>query len=215
VFIELVDSLRCPRDHEDSWLVATVLRRDDRRVIDGVLGCPVCLARFPVQGGVAHFGASGDAVVTRPALSRERPSPDAVIRAAALLDLVEPGGIVVLGGEWGRFASSIAGLAHAQVATVNAGTPPDDSELVSALIVDDRLPFRAQSIRAMALDAETATPAMVGAAASVLRSGARVVLPASHASPDWARELARDEEVVVAEREAVGSRPVGITRRRA
>jgi len=44
MFSELVDVLRCPRPHEESWLVLAAHRLDGRDIMAGVLGCPVCHA---------------------------------------------------------------------------------------------------------------------------------------------------------------------------
>lgn len=55
MFIELVDSLRCPRVHDDTWLVASVTRFDGRFIVEGSLGCPICRQQYPVHRGVVDF----------------------------------------------------------------------------------------------------------------------------------------------------------------
>ena len=40
--IELTDHLRCPREHAEAFLVLLPDRMDQRRVVAGHLGCPVC-----------------------------------------------------------------------------------------------------------------------------------------------------------------------------
>ena len=40
MFVELVDLLRCPHAHEDSWLVAAADETADRHIVHGSLGCP-------------------------------------------------------------------------------------------------------------------------------------------------------------------------------
>jgi hypothetical protein len=37
MFIELVDALRCPVPHEESWLVASADRMEARHIVDGTL----------------------------------------------------------------------------------------------------------------------------------------------------------------------------------
>src|SRR5687768_8190638 len=119
MFIELLDTLRCVRAHEDSWLVGSFDELVDRHVIRGTLGCPVCGAEYPVRGGVADFRA-GDAGGERRAAAQggdgsEPSSPDTpgsagppdeagAMRLAALLGLAEPGGVVILMGQWAAFA---------------------------------------------------------------------------------------------------------------
>ncbi|MGH7648269.1 MAG: hypothetical protein ACREND_09140, partial [Gemmatimonadaceae bacterium] len=55
MFIEIVDAFRCTRPHELTWLVASADRLEDRDIITGELGCPVCGARYPIVAGVADF----------------------------------------------------------------------------------------------------------------------------------------------------------------
>src|SRR5215207_7787745 len=55
MFIELIDALRCPRTHEESWLVLAAAQIDARHVRDGTLGCPVCRAEYPIHDGIADF----------------------------------------------------------------------------------------------------------------------------------------------------------------
>ena len=55
MFLELVDSLRCVRAHEDSWLVARADELVARHIVRGALGCPICEARYAVRNGIADF----------------------------------------------------------------------------------------------------------------------------------------------------------------
>ena len=59
MFVELIESLRCPRHLEGAadapHLVASTTRSEARHIIDGVLGCPTCNAEFPIVNGVARF----------------------------------------------------------------------------------------------------------------------------------------------------------------
>ena len=52
MFVELVDLLRCPRPHEDTWLVAAAEAMSGRHIVRGTLGCPVCEAEYPIRDGV-------------------------------------------------------------------------------------------------------------------------------------------------------------------
>jgi hypothetical protein len=56
VFIPLVDSLRCIAGHEETWLVASIERSDERDIRRGFLGCPICFAEYPIRDGIAYFG---------------------------------------------------------------------------------------------------------------------------------------------------------------
>ena len=55
MFVELIEALRCPRDHAESPLVVTASRTDARHIMDGWLGCPVCHAEFQIRNGEALF----------------------------------------------------------------------------------------------------------------------------------------------------------------
>ena len=210
MFIELVDSLRCVSAHEDTWLVAGVTRMDGRRIVEGKLGCPVCRREYPVRHGVAWFaGTPSD-----PEASRLTPPPavateDRAMRAAALLGLTEAGGIVVLGGSWADCADAIAELSPSHVVVLNRAIPIDAPQTVSCLVVGERLPFAAGTVRAVALDAELAA-ASLGSATAALRGRGRLVAPASTPVPPDVTELARDDQDWVAERVAVASPPVAL-----
>src|SRR5690606_30679279 len=96
--IEIVDALRCIVPHEETWLVASVESWQGRQIQTGTLGCPVCRATYPVRDGVADFtGAASTPVVARGASAGEHAvDEDEVLRVAALLDLRDAGGIVLL-----------------------------------------------------------------------------------------------------------------------
>jgi uncharacterized protein YbaR (Trm112 family) len=210
MFIELVDSLRCVSAHEDTWLVAGVTRMDGRRIVEGKLGCPVCRREYPVRDGVAWFaGTPFDPEASRLTHAPAPAPEDRAMRAAALLGLTDAGGIVVLGGSWADCAEAIAELGPSHVVVLNRAIPIDAPQTVSCLVVGDRLPFAAGSVRAVALDAELAATSL-GSATGALRARGRLVAPASTPVPPDVSELARDEQDWVAERVAVASPPVAL-----
>ena len=92
VFIELTDHLRCPADHEESYLVLLPDRIEDRSVRDGRLGCPVCGRTFVLADGVLDLV---DAAPPTPAPTRHVSPPTPL---AALAGLGGPGGYLVLVG---------------------------------------------------------------------------------------------------------------------
>jgi len=210
MFIELVDSLRCVSAHEDTWLVAGVTRMDGRRIVEGKLGCPVCRREYPVRDSVAWFaGTPFDPEASRLTHAPAPAPEDRAMRAAALLGLTDAGGIVVLGGSWADCAEAIAELGPSHVVVLNRAIPIDAPQTVSCLVVGDRLPFAAGSVRAVALDAELAATSL-GSATGALRARGRLVAPASTPVPPDVSELARDEQDWVAERVAVASPPVAL-----
>src|SRR3954470_22746959 len=97
MFIELIDTLRCPTPHEESWLVLSSSRMAARHVLEGVLGCPVCKAEYPIHDGAADFRRAPPAP-TSPAGPGE---PVQAMRLAAFLGLDDAHGFAVLMGGWG------------------------------------------------------------------------------------------------------------------
>ena len=211
MFIELVDSLRCLAAHEETWLVASVARMDGRHVIDGTLGCPICYRQYAIRDGAAWFPFLSTAnAAPRLSVSPAALDEDEGVRAAALLGLTDPGGIVVLGGSWTAYASAIAAHGVAHSVTLNVAASESGPQEVSALVVDDALPFGSASLRAIALGEDVATPPLLASAARTLRARGRLVAPAGSDVPDGVTVLARDETVWVGERTLVASPPVAL-----
>jgi uncharacterized protein YbaR (Trm112 family) len=192
--IELVDLLRCPRVHAESWLVATAERMVGRDIVEGQLGCPVCEATYPITGG---------AVLFTPAIaSEQRAEGEDVLRTAALLNLADPGGVVVLVGAWSVYARPLANIVDAHVLVID---PSDRVEGVSAIYADGAIPLAAGSVRAVATDAPEAV-------VRALRAGGRVLAPAAAAVPVGIHELARDDRQWVGEATTVAT-PVRLRRK--
>jgi uncharacterized protein YbaR (Trm112 family) len=207
MFTPLVDMLRCVRVHADTWLVASIDRAEERDIIEGTLGCPQCLAEYPVHDGVVRFS---DRVV-RPAF--RAPLEDDAMRLAAALDLTEPNMTAVLHGAWGAHAQIVRGMSPAQLLLVN---PPEG--IVSgdgiSIVVSETAPLAHGSAHAVAVDA-TADASMVGSLLASLRAGGRMLGPISRSVPAGLTELARDSDVWVAQLEssAATSAPILPTRR--
>jgi hypothetical protein len=188
-----VDSLRCVRVHEDSWLVARADKLTNRHIVSGELGCPVCGARYPVHDGVADFAEGGSA--PRQYAARE----EMAVRAAALLGLAEPGGVVVLAGEWSAAANEMLEMTeNVQLLALDYASDLRSGGALSLALIGDVLPLAAGSVRGIALDAAHATPSLLTGAARALAAGGRLLAPSSAAVPDSLQELARDDEQWVA-----------------
>ena len=197
MFIELIDVLRCPNAHEESWLVLASAGIDGRDVMEGVLGCPVCEAEYPIADGVARFAReSRSRAVVGPSTEEE------ALRLAALLDLATPKGYAIITGTLGNSASYLRAFTDVPLLLVN---PPPDTEMgsgVSGITVDSdwtTLPLASSSARAVALD-DLATPAQLLAALRVVRPSGRVLGPLALSLPDGVSELARDDRQWLAER---------------
>lgn len=221
MFTELVDRLRCPRPHADSWLVAATDVVERRRIVRGTLGCPVCAAEYPIEGGVARFD-DGHAA-TRPVPlhplathgGEAATGEDAIDRLAAQLNLVEAPEPVLLAGTWGALAAALVAQ-YPHVVAVVADSPvalPLDERLSPLTTPAIRFPLADRSVRAVALDAAHASPAWIAEAARVSGAGARLVVPVAGTYPEapW-RRVASDASVHVMERDAPASAPVQLTR---
>lgn len=207
MFIPLVDSLRCPRPHDETWLVAAIEQAEDRDIIEGILGCPACLTEYPIHDGVVRFDTS---VTRTPFLP---PDEIQATRIAAALDLTDPRMICVLHGDWGAHAQLIRSMSPAQLLLVN---PPEG--IVSgdgiSIVLADTAPLGVASMDAAAVD-RTANEGMAASLRASLKGGRRMLGPAAMPLPAFLTELARDDSVWVAQLEAgaVTSAPVLPTRR--
>lgn len=198
MFIDLIDILRCPRPHEQVWLVASSTSMDSRHIMEGELGCHVCEAHYPIHAGVADFGSwENERHLAR---SSAPPADSAALRLAALLGLTEPGGIVLLVGDSGGLAHPLAMLVgDTQLLVVNPAERIGIADNVSALTTSAALPLANGACRAAAIDATHASPDFLNEVTRVLRSGARLVAPATVSLPDGIAELARDQSEWVGE----------------
>lgn len=192
-----------------------------RHIVRGELGCPVCEARYAVRDGIADFAEGSsrrdadDDSSMRVELSSTRGA--LAVRAAALLGLAEPGGIVVLAGEWSAAAYEILELVEGvQLLALGYAPGLESGGALSLAHIADVLPLAAGSVRGIALDATHATPSLLAGAARALAPGGRLIAPASALVPDTLAELARDDEHWVAAAAAPSnvSAPVSIGLRR-
>jgi len=192
---------------------------EGRRVLRGVLGCPVCQAEYPIVEGVAEFGAAAarrlggqaaGAIDGRPGFqppSRLAAQPPAYDADALLVffDLAGPGGYVCLVGGAARHAAGLgAAAAGVHVVAVN---PPDavtPSEAVSVLRAADALPIKARQVRAVALGADHAAAPWLDEAVRVLLPGLRLVVEDDAAQPAGTSDLARGAGLLVAEKSSRG-----------
>jgi uncharacterized protein YbaR (Trm112 family) len=196
VLLELTEILRCPRDHEESFVVCVAHRAEGRQVVSGVVGCPVCLAEFPIRDGELDLSASAGPrgeVAAPGALTAEA--------LATFLDLRGPGGYVALVGGAARLAPALVALLPG-VHHVVVNAPPDVARSADCSYVScpDRIPLKASQVRAVVLGAGSAGAPWPAEAARVLLRGLRVVIEDERASPDGISELARGAGVFVGEK---------------
>jgi uncharacterized protein YbaR (Trm112 family) len=220
VFIELIDTLRCPRTHEESSLVLGTARMDRRNVLEGILGCPVCRARYPITAGVADLRAEAGAPagpagvrapVPAPVVAGAAPDPDEAVRLAALLGLADAHGFAVLFGDWTVQAAGVSALTETHLLLVNPTAGVAIGRGMSGMIVGDRLPIAAARARALAVD-RTVSPEFLARALSTVQPKGRIVAPPSLPVPQGVTELARDARSWVGERDVPPSGFVPLAR---
>ena len=209
MFIELVDALRCPRAHEESWLVASATRMEARHLVSGTLGCPVCLTEYPIEDGVVDFRADRTTGTAR----RDPGAAADAMRLAAMLDLADATGFAVLLGAWGAAAPELAALVETPLILVDPPTGSVGAPGISVLRCDGEIPLASAAARAIAIDAAGASQS--ASAVRVTRAKGRVLAPVHVPVPQGVRELARDPQLWVGEREAIASPIVTLHVRRA
>jgi uncharacterized protein YbaR (Trm112 family) len=211
MFVPLVDILRCVRPHDETWLVASIERAADRDIVTGMLGCPICMAEYPIREGVAYF--AGERPRAGHAESAHLPAEDDAMRLAATLDLTEARMVAVLQGSWGASAQLVRGLSPSQLLLVN-GPPTMVSGDGISIVVAETAPLAQASVDAVAIDA-SASDAMIASLVRSLRAKGRMLGPSALAVPDGLVEIARDEQGWVARLDVkvTVSAPVQLQRR--
>ena len=207
MLISLVDILRCPKPHPETWLVASIDRVELRDIIAGTLGCPDCMSEYPIRDGIVYFE---DDVVRRDA---PRPGEADAFRVAAALDLTDPRMVAVLHDDWGALAPLVRGIAPAHLLLVNPPRGFASGDGVS-IVIAHRAPLAQASVDAVAIGTD-ATDAMVDSLRASLRAGKRMLGPTSMPLPASVRELARDDSLWVGElgSQVMTSAPIMPTRR--
>jgi len=183
MFIELVDLLRCPEPHRDSWLVARMDRVVDRRIIHGALGCPVCGREYQIENGIVYFAAAS-------APAAGEPQADVAMRIAAALGLTAANNVAVLQGGWGAHARLVHALGPAQLLLLD---PPADaaSDDGISILRADAVPLRAAAVDGAAVEA-SASDAVRRALIRVVKTGGRVISQSALVDDDLSEVLATD-----------------------
>ena len=193
MFIPLVDVVRCPRQHEETWLVAAFTKMNGRFVVEGSLGCPICEATYLISNGIADF--TGESPPRARMSSNEGDDPEQAIRLAAFLNLVRSGSTVVLEGDQAVHATAIANITQCRVIVLNPSHAVIETEQTSTIHAADRIPLGTSTVDGVAAMSAT----IIADAARVLKPGSRLVAPASLPLHPALTELARDDTSIVAE----------------
>lgn len=211
MFIDLVDVLRCPNRHEEWPLVAAVTAMEGRYVRHGTLGCPACRATFTIRDFVAWFAAPQGGDGGRPPAST---TEDQLMRLAALADLQSPGGYVAVTASLAAAAGPLAMAHDVQCVVLDPSGQAPPAEGVSVICAPHQHVLASGALRALVVG--PGDEGILADAPSMLRAvraGARIVAPASCDVPAGVRELARDADQWVGERQGDASPIVVLGRR--
>jgi hypothetical protein len=184
MFIELTDHLRCPAEHDESFLVLIPDVTRGRSVAAGLLGCPICHREYRITDGLVDFGA--------PLVETPGP-PDAALGDAlgVFLGLEGPGGYLGLIGQAGALAPGLGErFPGVHVAAVNApaGTAPGPGV---SLLRSPRVPFKSRSLRGLVLSVPFAADDRWQAEAiGAVLPGLRIVGQGDAPAPDRLEVLA-------------------------
>lgn len=200
MYILLTDVLTCPRCGPEFGLIVLAERMEERRVIEGHLGCANCRTHYPIRGAVSDLRLGGGSTGSE-APSSASADPEAAVRLAALMGLAGASGMALVAGPGARHAAAVSALVpELEVIAVDAAPGIGAEPGVSRVLADGaRLPFRG-GLRAAALTG--------GADDARLREGLRVLAPgarlvADAAAPGTAQALRGLGAEVLLEEEGV------------
>ena len=168
-----VDILICPRCGPGFGLVLLADRIQNRRVMEGRLGCANCREQYPVAGGFGdlRYPLGGP----RPDRALAVAEQEDAVRTAAMLGVGQGPGWFLLVGSAAAAAEPISDLIPdlellgAETGLWSWPERPGISRLAAA----DRLPFATGSVRGIAWNEKTASP--LEEAVRVLAPGGRLV----------------------------------------
>lgn len=183
----LTDRLACPRCGPAFGLILLAERMDDRRVLDGALGCPNCRDRFPVTDGFGDLRPPPRSPLPEPspapaAAGKAAGSPmvepeEEVVRLAALLGVARGPGHLLLVGRRARRAAELADLLEdVEIVALHPELAAESERSgVSRIAAGPGLPFFDRSLRGVALHGGTEAD-LLEESLRVVGAGGRVVV---------------------------------------
>jgi len=191
VHLLLTDRLVCPRCGPEFGLILLAERMQERRVLEGALGCPNCRDQFRIDGGLADLrapprGPLEPGLVGAGSTSDDEDAVDNAERIRALLGIVGgPGTVALLGGPARHAAALASAVRDLQAVAVDADLAGwADVEGVSRMVARPGIPFFSGVLRGVVVDGRLGTEWM--------REAARVVAPRSRVVVVGAAEQASE-----------------------
>lgn len=173
----LTDRLACPRCGPAFGLILLSDRMEDRRVLEGALGCPNCRERYPVRGGAADLRPPPRGPVPTAPPSPAAPDAGETMRLAAMLGITEGPATVLAAGDALHHAPALARLIpDLEVIVVEPeGVAWDEAPGVTRMAVGEILPLQSRSLQGVILGGGV-VDGMLGEGIRVLGSGGRIVV---------------------------------------
>ncbi len=188
MYLLVTDRATCPRCGPRFGLILLADRVEERRVLEGHLGCPNCREHYPIRAGFGDLrspelrGAGGgppreDTDPQVPSMQAPSVEVEGALRVAALLGVERgPGFLLVMGPSAplaGRVARMVEGI---EVVAVGPGvrTLPEEAG-VSRLEVGPPLPFFDATFQGVALEGAWVR-SHLDEGLRTLRPGGRMVL---------------------------------------
>lgn len=163
----LTDRLSCPRCGPEFGLILLADRLEERRVVDGTLGCPNCRDGFPVRNGFGDLRAPPRGELPPGRVGEPGPAdPDAAERLRALLGVAQGPGTLLLVGAPARHAAAVTeGIPGVEVAGLDADLARwPASPRVSRMTSRPGIPFFSRTLRGVAVDGALGAPWLLEAA---------------------------------------------------
>jgi uncharacterized protein YbaR (Trm112 family) len=200
VHLLLTERLTCPRCGPEFGLILLADRMEERRVLEGRLGCPNCRDTYPVTDGFGDLRAPprGDLPGGR-AGAPGRSDEQEVSRLAALIGVQEGPGTVAFLGAMARFVAPYAELVSGvEVVGLDAALVHwPQLPRVNRMVSRPGIPFFGRTFRGVAVDGALGLSWIRESARVVARLGRAVVGDA----PDGTQEALIEEglEILAAE----------------
>jgi len=181
--LTLTDHLTCPRCGPSAGLILFMESQEDRRVVEGALGCPLCRTQYRISGRVADLRVPGEAGAGPGAREDDGSNAlnsDLALRLAALSEVGDARGFLMVDGPMALgVADALAShLPEVEpvVAIASGQAAAARSAGVSALLESGTLPVADRTMRASAWVGGVPEAARLRELVRVTRPTGRVVI---------------------------------------